>query len=216
LLKVVFLPNYSVSQAEIIIPASDISQHISTAGTEASGTSNMKFCLNGGLILGTLDGANIEIREEIGEENMFILGCLTPEVPELRAKMREGLLPLDPRLETVFELIKSGWLSKGNEDEQELFDTIVDSITGGNDHYLVCYDFPSYLDAQARIDACWNNKKEWVKKSILSTIGMGKFSSDRTIKEYAEQIWQVEPTPFVPVLPENGVVEIQDDDDDDE
>jgi len=184
----VFLPNYRVSQAEVIVPASDISQQISTAGTEASGTSNMKFAMNGGLILGTLDGANIEIREEIGAENIFIFGALAAEVSELRERMRAGALVEDKRFIKVREMIEEGVFGDSN-----LFSPIVSAISKTSDWYLLGFDFNSYLQAQDKVDQCYKNKKLWIRKTMLSVAGSGKFSSDRTISEYAEKIWNVQP-----------------------
>jgi len=190
LLKLVFLPNYSVSNAEIIIPASELSQHISTAGTEASGTSNMKFVMNGCLIIGTMDGANVEIAHEIGQENMFICGAKVEEVEKLREKMRNS----DPveyygeALKKVFDAISDGMF--GNRDELV---QLIDTIRNRNDYYLVCHDFYSYVKAQEEVDACYRDKDEWTKKSILGAINSAKFSSDRTITEYANDIWNIEP-----------------------
>lgn len=185
LLKLVFLPNYCVSVAEILIPASDISQHISTAGMEASGTSNMKFALNGGLLLGTMDGANIEIREEIGHENIFIFGTLAADVNARRASPPRVV---DPRLLTVFSLIRSGVFGCAGE-----FQKLIDSVEGTKDYYIVCHDFPLYLKAQEEVDEAFKDPMRWARMSLLSTARMGKFSSDRSIQEYAEQIWHIEP-----------------------
>jgi len=187
-LQVVFIPNYNVSLAEVIIPASDISQHISTAGTEASGTSNMKFAMNGGLILGTLDGANIEMCEEIGAENMFIFGTRAEHVPEVR---KLGPRPIDNRLHDVLMLIHAGTFG-----DPQQFAFLFTHIWSGDDHYLVAQDFPSYLDAQQAIDETFQNKKLWSQKCINTVAGMAKFSSDRTIQEYARDIWGVEPCPL--------------------
>eukprot|EP00698_Gefionella_okellyi_P015952 TRINITY_DN4532_c0_g1_i1.p1 TRINITY_DN4532_c0_g1~~TRINITY_DN4532_c0_g1_i1.p1 ORF type:complete len:875 (+),score=255.10 TRINITY_DN4532_c0_g1_i1:97-2721(+) len=188
LLKVVFIPNYNVSLAELIVPANDLSQHISTAGTEASGTSNMKFVMNGGLILGTLDGANIEIREETGAENMFIFGAKVNEVADLRRAMRDGKLPIDSRFHAVLERVERG--DFGNVD---MLRPLVQSLRNGNDHYLLGADFASYVDAQNYVDQTFSNQREWIKRTILSTSRMAKFSSDRTIQEYATQIWNIKP-----------------------
>eukprot|EP00899_Mesostigma_viride_P029454 jgi/Mesvir1/9694/Mv12172-RA.1 len=187
LLKVIFIPDYNVSLAETIIPASELSQHISTAGTEASGTSNMKFCMNGGLIIGTMDGANVEICEEIGAENMFIFGVREHEVGRLRAE-RRNYRP-DNRFREVVNMIRNGYFGW-----QDYLAPVVEAIDGfGGDFYLLANDFPSYLDAQARVDATYTDKTKWTRMSILSTAGSGKFSSDRTIREYAKDIWGVEP-----------------------
>jgi len=186
LLKVVFIPNYNVSAAEIIIPANDISQHISTAGTEASGTSNMKFVLNGGIIIGTLDGANIEIRDAVGEKYMFVFGAKANEIEAARHNMRYRNPHMDGRLERVVKQIQSGMFGPA-----DVFKPLLDTLFNGNDFYLLAHDWPSYLDAQSRVDACWKNKEEWIKASIMNTAGSGKFSSDRTIHEYAKDIWHI-------------------------
>merc|ERR1712137_1022364 len=164
-LKVTFIPNYNVSKAEIIIPASDISQHISTAGMEASGTSNMKFVMNGGVIIGTLDGANIEIREEV------------------RSK--------DYKPSTAFNQAL-GMIATGIFGPAAEFEDILNSISKGSDYYLVSFDFDSYIDAQERIDAAYKDKERWARMSILNSIRASKFSSDRTIHQYAKEIWKVD------------------------
>jgi starch phosphorylase len=197
LLKVVFIPNYSVSLAEIIIPASDISEHISTAGTEASGTSNMKFALNGGLIIGTLDGANIEIRDSIGKENMFIFGLTADEVDKARFENQQKQQVDDPRLQEVIETIKSGEFGDPN-----IFSSLLDSLYPPHDYYLVGNDFTSYLEIHQEIDKVYQNPKQWTTMCINSTAGMGKFSSDRSIKEYAEKIWGIKPL-LVPNVVQN-------------
>jgi len=190
LLKVVFIEDYNVSKAEIIIPASDISEHISTAGTEASGTSNMKFVLNGGLIIGTVDGANVEIVEQIGDEQAFTFGHLAESVPELRHQHHFGKIKpvLDPSLKAVFNVIRKGMFGT-----PELFEPLIDSIEHGGDYYLVSDDFQSYMHAQSLVDELYVDKDSWAVRSILSVSKMGFFSSDRTIVEYAEQIWNIEP-----------------------
>ena len=187
-LKVVFIPDYNVSNAEVIVPASDISEHISTAGTEASGTSNMKFVLNGGLIIGTLDGANIEILEEVGSENIFIFGCLAHQVEDLRHAQRYRRSTIDSKLETVMEAVKSGYFG-----DYQTLAPLFDTLTLGGDHYLISSDFSSYLEAQSRVDEAFKDKKRWAFMSIKAASRMGKFSSDRSIKEYADQIWKIKP-----------------------
>ncbi|CAG8675633.1 8755_t:CDS:10 [Funneliformis caledonium] len=187
-LKVVFIPDYNVSVAEIIIPASDISQHISTAGTEASGTSNMKFVLNGGLILGTVDGANIEIHEEIGDENIFMFGHLADRIDDLRHAHRYRNVPMDPALQAVVNDIESGHFG-----DSRIFAPLINTLTHGKDYYLISDDFESYLNAQILVDEAYKDQEGWSKKSILCAANMGKFSSDRAIKEYANQIWNIEP-----------------------
>ncbi|KAI8103779.1 hypothetical protein M9435_006307 [Picochlorum sp. BPE23] len=187
LLKVAFVPDYNVSVAEVIIPGTELSQQISTAGTEASGTGNMKFAMNGALIIGTMDGANIEIAQEIGEENMFIFGARADAVADLRAN-RSTYQP-DPRFNHVVNMIRTGVF--GWED---YFGPLVDAITY-SDYYLLANDFPDYLRAQDAVDQKYKDKAAWTRSSILSTAGSGFFSSDRTIREYAKDIWDVEPCP---------------------
>ena len=192
-LKVVFLANYSVSLAEKIFPASDLSEQISTAGTEASGTGNMKYALNGALTIGTLDGANIEIMEEVGRDNIFIFGLTTPEANGLRSS---GYRPQDyyyrlPELKTVLDQISSGMFSPGNPG---MFRPLVDNLLN-SDYYLLLADFDAYMDAQADVDRLYMIPDEWARKSILNTASMGKFSSDRTIGEYARDIWGIKPQP---------------------
>ncbi|KAF4590447.1 Non-essential glycogen phosphorylase [Pleurotus pulmonarius] len=191
-LSLYFLPDYSVSLAEVLIPASDISQHISTAGTEASGTSNMKFCLNGGLLVGTVDGANIEIAEEVGEENVFFFGHLTPAVEDLRYQHVYHPVPVDeacPALANVLNQISGGLFGDGG-----VYEPLVNTIRQG-DYYLVTDDFDSYIRALAMVDDAYMDRDEWVKKSINTTANMGKFSSDRAIMDYAQEYWNLEPIP---------------------
>ncbi|CAI6230988.1 unnamed protein product [Periconia digitata] len=188
LLKVIFLEDYNVSKAEIICPASDISEHISTAGTEASGTSNMKFCLNGGLIIGTCDGANIEITREIGEQNIFLFGNLAEDVDELRHAHLYQEYQLDADLANVFDAIHSGTFGDAGS-----FTALVNGIVEHGDYYLVSDDFASYIETQKLIDESYKNTEEWTTKAITSVARMGFFSSDRCIDEYAEAIWNIEP-----------------------
>jgi starch phosphorylase len=191
LLKVVFIPNYSVSLAEVIIPANDISQHISTAGMEASGTSNMKFVMNGGLIVGTMDGANIEIANAIGRENMFVFGASAEEVDGLRHGLKnKGEQIIDERLLEVYHAIESGEFGPYEE-----FEPILYSLREGRDYYLLAHDWPSYLDAQDMVDRVFIDESEWTKRCVVSTSMMGVFSSDRTIAEYAKEIWSVTSSP---------------------
>jgi starch phosphorylase len=194
LLKVVFIPNYNVSMAQILIPAADINEQISTAGTEASGTSNMKFAMNGSLIIGTLDGANVEIADEVGIENLFIFGLRTEQIEPTRQSMREGKIKADPRIQKVFQAIQGGVFGS-----PEIFQPILDALTH-NDHYLLIADFPLYLEAQAKVDETWKNQKSWIKKSILNTARTYRFNSDRSILEYATQIWNVAPCPVTESL----------------
>eukprot|EP00918_Siedleckia_nematoides_P027728 GHVU01059686.1.p1 GENE.GHVU01059686.1~~GHVU01059686.1.p1 ORF type:complete len:912 (-),score=150.25 GHVU01059686.1:151-2814(-) len=188
LLKVIFLEDYNVSKAEIITPASDISEHISTAGTEASGTSNMKFVLNGGLIIGTCDGANIEITREIGTDNIFLFGNLAEDVEELRHAHNYGAHTIDSDLAKVFEEI-----NKGTFGDAGAFSALTSAITDHGDYYLVSDDFHSYIETHSLIDEAYKNQDEWVAKTIQSVSRMGFFSSDRCINEYAESIWNIEP-----------------------
>jgi len=187
LLKVIFVADYNVSKAEIICPASDISEHISTAGTEASGTSNMKFVLNGGLIIGTCDGANIEITREIGEQNIFLFGNLAEDVEELRHRHYYGDFKLDMHLAKVFDAIKGGMFGPPDD-----FAALLSSIESHSDYYLVSDDFLSYIETQELVDEAFRNQDEWTDKCITSVARMGFFSSDRVITEYAESIWNVE------------------------
>ncbi|MDY0391358.1 glycogen/starch/alpha-glucan phosphorylase [Desulfobulbus oligotrophicus] len=188
-LKVVFIPNYSVSLAERIIPAADLSEQISTAGTEASGTGNMKFALNGALTIGTLDGANIEIREEVGAENIFIFGMTAEEAEyEKKCKSRKPwqIYEANPAVRQIIDAIGGGAFSNG---DTELFRPLVNDLLSENDPYLLLLDLESYLDCQRLVGQTYVDKAIWTRRSILNVARMGKFSSDRTIKEYAEQIW---------------------------
>ncbi|KGO46603.1 Glycogen/starch/alpha-glucan phosphorylase [Penicillium expansum] len=188
LLKVIFIADYNVSKAEIICPASDISEHISTAGTEGSGTSNMKFVLNGGLIIGTCDGANIEITREIGEQNIFLFGNLAEDVEDLRHRHFYGNFKLDPQLERVFTAIKDNVFG-----DKADFSALTSSIEEHGDYYLVSDDFNSYITTHEMVDEAFQNQEEWLAKSITSVARMGFFSMDRVTNEYADSIWNVEP-----------------------
>ena len=190
-LKVVFLPNYRVSLAERIFPGSDLSEQISTAGKEASGTGNMKFSLNGALTIGTLDGANIEIRDAVGAENFFLFGLDTDQVQGL---VGAGYRPRDyyeqdAELKAVLDLIWSGFFEP---DHPELFRPLVQSLLD-HDPYLLLADFRSYAECQAAVGKAYQDPDRWTKMAILNIARMGKFSSDRTIREYARDIWQAEP-----------------------
>ena len=191
-LKLVFIPNYGVSVAEVIMPGADLSEQISTAGTEASGTGNMKLALNGALTIGTDDGANIEIRQNVGDDNIFIFGLKTPEVQALR---QSGYQPLrhyesQPALKNVLDAIAGDTFSP---EEPGRYRALVDSLLWGGDHYLLLADYESYVAAQLRVDALYSQPDQWCEKAIANVAGMGVFSSDRTIREYARQIWNIEP-----------------------
>ncbi len=189
-LKVAFIPNYDVSTAEDIIPAADLSQQISTAGTEASGTGNMKLALNGALTIGTMDGANIEIHKEVGAENIFIFGMNTAEVAQLRATTYNPWQYYDsnPELHQALDMIKNGYFSP---DDHERFKPVFNMLTYGGDHYLLLADYAAYIDCQQQVENLYRDKDAWTRKAILNVAHMGKFSSDRTIREYSQQIWNV-------------------------
>lgn len=191
LLKVVFLPNYNVSQAEIIMPAADLSEQISTAGTEASGTGNMKFSLNGALTIGTLDGANIEIREEVGEGNIFIFG-MTAEEAEFERKnisrTPEQICQQNEGIRDIIESIGNGSFSNG---DRELFRPVVDSLMSRHDPYLLILDLEAYISCQNRVNDAFLDPEAWIRMAILNVARMGKFSTDRTIKQYSEEIWGI-------------------------
>lgn len=192
-LKVLFFPDFNVKKAHWIYPAADISEQISTAGKEASGTGNMKFSMNGALTIGTLDGANVEIREEVGEENFFLFGLTAGEVQQMKSN---GYHPrdfynADPHLRQAIDLISSGFFSRGDAD---LFRPMVESLLS-HDEYLLLADYRSYIDCQEKVDKAWRDQEHWAKMSILNAARMGKFSSDRSIQEYCEKIWKVAPVP---------------------
>lgn len=191
-LKVLFVPNYNVSTAMELIPAVELSEQISMAGTEASGTSNMKMALNGALTIGTLDGANIEIREEVGPDNIFIFGLTAGQVAELR---RQGYNPWhyyrdNEALKQAVDMIKTGFFSR---EEPDRFHPLIHSLLEGGDRYAILADYAAYIACQDRVDALYRNPERWNRKAILNVAHMGKFSSDRTIDEYARLIWNIEP-----------------------
>ncbi|MEQ1600530.1 MAG: glycogen/starch/alpha-glucan phosphorylase [Methylophilaceae bacterium] len=189
-LKVVFYPNYEVSAAKLLFPAGDLSEQISTAGTEASGTGNMKMMLNGALTIGTLDGANVEMKEEVGDENIFIFGLTTEQVAEVRAK---GYNPYDyynsnAELKQVLDMIDSGFFSA---EEPNRYQAIVDNLLRNGDHYLLLADYASYIATQDEVSALYQDQEEWSRRAILNVARVSKFSSDRTISQYANDIWHV-------------------------
>ncbi|UMB76535.1 glycogen phosphorylase [Dickeya fangzhongdai] len=191
-LKIVFIPNYGVSLAQIIIPAADLSEQISLAGTEASGTSNMKFALNGALTIGTLDGANVEMRERVGDENIFIFGNTTEQVEELR---RNGYNPRefynqDEELHRVLTQIATGVFSP---DEPGRYADLFDSLVNFGDHYQLLADYRSYVDSHDKVDDVYRDEDEWTRRTLHNIANMGYFSADRTIQEYADDIWHIKP-----------------------
>jgi len=191
-LKVCFLPDYDVSLAQEIMPAADLSEQISTAGMEASGTGNMKLALNGALTIGTLDGANIEIRDVVGDENIFIFGLTAEQVVAQRA---QGYAPQDiaannPELKQAIELIETGYFSPDNLASSK---SIADLLLSDGEHFLVLADFESYGAAQSRVDALYRDSDQWSRKAMINSLSMGPFSSDRSIREYADGIWGIKP-----------------------
>jgi len=193
-LTVVFVPNFNVKTGQRIYPAADLSEQISTAGKEASGTGNMKFTMNGALTIGTLDGANVEIREAVGEDNFFLFGMTEPEVERLRAA---GYRPRDhyerdEDLRRAIDLIDSGLFSHGDRD---LFRPLTGNLLNA-DPFMVCADFRDYVECQARAGRVWDDPAAWSRMSILNAARCGPFSSDRAIREYCDEIWQVRPLPL--------------------
>ena len=194
-LRLAFLPNYRVTTMEIITPGADLSEQISTAGKEASGTGNMKFMMNGALTIGTLDGANIEIREEVGAENFFLFGLSAEEVEEVRGHFDPAaIIAADEDLHRVVQLIKSGHF---NQFEPGIFDPILHAITSPDDPWMTTVDFRSYVDAQQQVSKAYKDQQQWTRMSILNTAASGRFSSDRTIAEYNREIWKLESLPPV-------------------
>ncbi|ATX81648.1 starch phosphorylase [Mariprofundus ferrinatatus] len=192
-LKVIFFPNYRVSAMELIAPAADLSEQISTAGKEASGTGNMKFMMNGALTIGTLDGANIEIREEVGDENFFLFGLTAEEVEAVRGSYDpNAIIKADSDFSHVMELLECGHFSQF---EPGLFASIIGAIRSPNDPWLVAADFRSYVDAQQQVADAFKDQQRWQKMSILNTAYSGKFSTDRTMEDYNRDIWKLTPVP---------------------
>jgi starch phosphorylase len=194
LLKIVFIQNYDVQTAEDLIPAADLSEQISTAGTEASGTGNMKLSLNGALTIATHDGANDEIADAVGHDNIFMFGHT---YEELRALKQEGYDPkaiyqANAELRQTLDMIRGGYFSPGNRD---LFAPVVDTLLTGGDHYMLLADYDSYLRCQQAVDASYQNPKEWTRKAILNVANIGGFSIDRLVQQYAHEVWHAEPVP---------------------
>lgn len=193
-LKVAFLPNYSVTSMEVICPGTDLSEQLSTAGKEASGTGNMKFMMNGAITIGTLDGANIEIREEVGEENFFMFGLTSEEVEELRGNYDPHMLIChDDELQSVMSLLRCGHF---NLFEAGIFDPIINAICSPDDPWMVAADFRSFVDAQRLVASAYQDRERWTRMSIINTASSGKFSTDRTIGNYNEEIWQLKAMPI--------------------
>jgi len=189
-LAMAFVPNYGVSLAETIIPSADVSLQISTAGKEASGTSNMKFALNGALTLGTLDGANVEIRDAVGHDNFFLFGMTAPEVAARRAS---GYRPADaiaasPALQQALDLIGSGFFTLGDCDR---YRPVLDNLRW-DDPFMVCADFDAYVAAEARAAATYLDPRDWSRRALLNIMGASRFSSDATIRQYASEIWGID------------------------
>ena len=196
-LRAAFLPDYRVSGMEVIAPGTDLSEQISTAGKEASGTGNMKFMMNGAVTIGTLDGANIEIREAVGDPNFFLFGLTAQEVESLRGRYDpEGIVAGDPALRRVLELVRSGHF---NRFEPGLFDPIVAAVTSPHDPWMVAADFRAYAEAQQRASQAYRDHGRWTRMSVANTAASGRFSSDRTIAQYASDIWRVEPVAPLPL-----------------
>jgi len=190
-LKVVYFPDFNVKNAHFVYPAANLSEQISTAGKEASGTGNMKFALNGALTIGTLDGANVEIREEVGADNFFLFGLTADEVVKRKAHgyRSRDYYEQNETLREVLDFMATGALGLG---DPELFRPILDNLLG-DDPYLLLADYQPYIDAQEKVSALWRDPKAWTRKSILNTARMGKFSSDRSIRDYCERVWKIEP-----------------------
>jgi starch phosphorylase len=193
-LKVFFLPNYGVSLAERLIPAADVSEQISTAGTEASGTGNMKFMMNGALTVGTLDGANIEMLEEVGKENFFLFGMTAEEAAALAPNYNPwDCYNRDSETRAALDLIFSGHFNKG---EPGIFDPIRQTLLERGDKYMHLAELPAYAHAHEEIEAAWQDREGWTRKAVLNVACSGKFSSDRAIAEYAQEIWGLRAVPM--------------------
>jgi glycogen phosphorylase len=193
LLKVVFLPDFNVKNSQRVYPAADLSEQISTAGKEASGTGNMKFAMNGALTIGTLDGANVEIRDAVGHDNFFLFGLTAPEVVEWKSRgyRPREIYESNAELRGVIDAISSGQFSDG---DRELFRPIVDSLLA-HDDYMLLADYQAYVDCQQRVSEAYRDHSNWTRMSILNCARVGRFSSDRSIREYCRHIWHIDPTP---------------------
>jgi starch phosphorylase len=187
----VFLPNYRVSAMEKICPGTDLSEQISTAGKEASGTGNMKFMMNGAITIGTLDGANIEIREEVGDDNFFLFGLTEAEVQALNGNYNpQSYIDTDEDLRRVMNLLECGHF---NQFEPGIFDDVINSVKSSNDQWKTLADFRGFIDAQRQVEIAYQDQERWTKMSILNTAASGKFSTDRTITDYNDDIWKLTP-----------------------
>jgi starch phosphorylase len=190
-LRLVFVPDYNVSAMEVICTGTDLSEQISTAGKEASGTGNMKFMMNGAVTIGTLDGANVEIREAVGADNFFLFGLTTEEVEANRADYDpRPVISADPDLSRVMNLIDSGLFSRF---EPAVLDSIVDAVRSPGDPWMTAADFRSFVDAQQRVEQAYADRETWTRLSILNTAASGRFSTDRTMRDYNADIWKVSP-----------------------
>ena len=190
-LKLIFLPNYRVSAMEVIAPGADLSEQISTAGKEASGTGNMKLMMNGALTIGTLDGANIEIREEVGDENFFLFGLTEAEVEAQKHHYQpQAIIDADTDLQGVLYLLECGHF---NQFEPGIFNEVIASIKNPHDPWMTLADFRSFVNAQVQVESAYRDQEQWTRMSILNTAASGKFSTDRTIAEYNREIWKLTP-----------------------
>jgi starch phosphorylase len=191
LLKVVFFPDFNVKNGEPVYPAADLSEQISTAGKEASGTGNMKFAMNGALTIGTLDGANVEIRDAVGHDNFFLFGLTAEEVPKLKASgySPRSVYEANAELREAVDLVASGFFSNG---DRELFRPLLDSLFD-RDEYMLFADYASYIACQERVSVAYRDREDWTRKSILNVARVGRFSSDRSIRQYCSRIWGVNP-----------------------
>jgi starch phosphorylase len=190
-LKLVFFPDYNVSAMEVICPAADLSEQISTAGKEASGTGNMKFMMNGAITIGTLDGANVEIREAVGEDNFFLFGLTVDQVAEVRRDYDpQSIIDADDDFARVMHLLDSGHF---NRFEPGVLDSVIHSIRNPDDPWMTAADFRGFIEAQALAGEAFKDQQDWTRMSILNTAASGRFSTDRTMREYNEGIWRLEP-----------------------